>query len=280
MSDANQPTNDHSHQGDSAVDSDLIETALQHMSQAKLSRQDVQAILTQYAKHIGVEALALNKEGTVQITIDNETELSLVHLPHFPGLIVASPMPKKASQHRAILCELLQANMSWEMTHGGSFAMLPPGNDLMLCRLVSLATGDIELLDRELAAFVGLAQHWHKKITADLESIADTHMPRYTRSVGTKKSTYKIPTKLDIQPLSASILQGKTQPFIAIATYSDHSTQEVTNQVSWSSSSQKIVSIDSNGTAKGIAKGAAKINATFENQHAFSKVLVVNDTVN
>jgi hypothetical protein len=171
----------------SAPSSDQIEAALQHMGEAKLTRDDVQKILNQFAKHIGLEALPLDKDGSVQITIDDSIELSLVHLPHFPGVVAASPLPQKAAKNSDILRRLLQANMSWSNTHGGCFAILPPQNELMLCRLTSLVTGNIEVLDQELAAFVDLVKHWTKEIEKDLAATVEPTAVPQARFTGTQQ---------------------------------------------------------------------------------------------
>jgi hypothetical protein len=64
-----------------------------------------------------------------------------------------------------------------------------------------------------------------------------------------------------VTPASASIMVGTTQQFTATGTYSDNSTQDVTTQVTWSSTSPGSAPISnavgSNGLATGVAAGQA-----------------------
>ncbi len=66
---------------------------------------------------------------------------------------------------------------------------------------------------------------------------------------------------ISVNPGTASISKGTSQQFTATGTYSDGSTQNVTNAVSWSSSSN-AASISATGLATGTGVGAATITAT------------------
>ncbi len=61
--------------------------------------------------------------------------------------------------------------MSWQQTQGGSFAILPPAEEPMLCRLIPLVAMDPDLLDQQLAAFVELAQDWYDQIDLYLDRL-------------------------------------------------------------------------------------------------------------
>jgi type IV pilus assembly protein PilY1 len=67
---------------------------------------------------------------------------------------------------------------------------------------------------------------------------------------------------ITVQPPDPTISVGQTQQFTAIGTYSDGSTLNITNQVSWSSSSGGIASIGAGGLATGVAAGTTTITAT------------------
>ena len=70
-------------------------------------------------------------------------------------------------------------------------------------------------------------------------------------------------TSIAVTPATASIPLGTSQPFTAIGTYSNKSTQNVTSSVSWSSSSAGIASVSNSGLASGNAQGSATITAAF-----------------
>src|SRR6185295_5913182 len=66
---------------------------------------------------------------------------------------------------------------------------------------------------------------------------------------------------LAITPATGSIPLGTQQQFTATGTYSDTSTQNVTNLVTWSSSAP-AATINAAGLAAGVGVGAATITAT------------------
>ena len=68
-------------------------------------------------------------------------------------------------------------------------------------------------------------------------------------------------TKIDVTPPNPSVMAGQTQAFKAMGTYSDNSIQEITNQVSWTSSNHDAATIDSTGLAHALAQGTTTIGA-------------------
>jgi phospholipase C/uncharacterized protein YjdB len=65
-----------------------------------------------------------------------------------------------------------------------------------------------------------------------------------------------------ITPASATVLPGAALQFDAIGTYTNGSTQDLTSQVSWSSSAATVATITNTGLATGIADGSSTIQAT------------------
>ena len=66
---------------------------------------------------------------------------------------------------------------------------------------------------------------------------------------------------LTITPSSSSISIGFTQPFVATATYSDGSTQNVTTLVAWSSSASAVATVSDAGLANGLSSGTTTISS-------------------
>lgn len=69
-------------------------------------------------------------------------------------------------------------------------------------------------------------------------------------------------SSIAITPASAAITQGSTTTLNATATYSDGSTADISNQVSWASADSGVASIDEFGVVTGVAEGAADITAS------------------
>ena len=68
-------------------------------------------------------------------------------------------------------------------------------------------------------------------------------------------------TGIVVTPATASIPAGATQAFTATAQYADGTTQNVTADVTWTSSDTAVATIAATGTATGVAEGTATITA-------------------
>ncbi len=85
---------------------------------------------------------------------------------------------------------------------------------------------------------------------------------------------------IEIQPVAPSIAAGFKQGFTATGVFSDQSTQDITQLVSWHSSQPSLADIDNRidfkGSAEGFNTGAAVISANYQQMTA-STVLTVDD---
>ena len=68
-------------------------------------------------------------------------------------------------------------------------------------------------------------------------------------------------TSIQITPASANVVEGNTQQYLAIATYTDNNTADVTNSVSWTSSIPTLATINTQGLATGVSVGEVRISA-------------------
>ncbi|MGZ6005541.1 MAG: galactose oxidase-like domain-containing protein [Candidatus Saccharimonadales bacterium] len=68
-------------------------------------------------------------------------------------------------------------------------------------------------------------------------------------------------TSIAVTPTSPSIAVGATQQFTATGTYSDSSTQDLTNQVAWTSEKTAVATISASGLATGVSAGSTTISA-------------------
>lgn len=73
-------------------------------------------------------------------------------------------------------------------------------------------------------------------------------------------------TSLTISPTNPTVPRGSTRQFSALGTYSDASTQDLTEQVTWTSSSTQVATISnaagSRGLASAVTTGTATLTAT------------------
>src|SRR5215468_759386 len=72
-----------------------------------------------------------------------------------------------------------------------------------------------------------------------------------------------VPTSLAVSPLESSQPIGADRQFLAILTFSDNSTRDVTAQATWSSSANSIATMVLPGLATPIAPGDTTISASY-----------------
>jgi len=90
-------------------------------------------------------------------------------------------------------------------------------------------------------------------ITATLGSIS---------GIATLTVTNATLVSIAVTPANSSIPLGVLQQFTATGTFSDTTTQDITNTVTWASSANGIASITVSGLANGVSLGTATISAT------------------
>jgi hypothetical protein len=69
-------------------------------------------------------------------------------------------------------------------------------------------------------------------------------------------------TNITVTPVNPTVLAGGTQAFTATGKYSDASIRDVTSQVTWTSSSTGVATINGSGLATGVATGSTSIVAS------------------
>jgi YVTN family beta-propeller protein len=80
-----------------------------------------------------------------------------------------------------------------------------------------------------------------------------------------------------ITPVAPTLVKNAVLPFIAIGTFSDGSTQNLTGSVIWSSATSTVATISAGGVATGVAAGTSTITAVLGNTFE-STVLTVTST--
>ena len=95
---------------------------------------------------------------------------------------------------------------------------------------------------------------------------------------GSTTLTVSAPTllSLTVTPALPSISQGNTQQFTATGTFTDGSTQNITNSVTWNSSVTSVATINSSGVASALGLGTTTIQATSGVLNANTKLTVTS----
>lgn len=90
-------------------------------------------------------------------------------------------------------------------------------------------------------------------------------------------------TSIALTPTTPSIAKGTSRAFMAVATFSDKSTQDITTAATWSSSDTRIATISndsgSNGIAQALAEGSTTVTATYMSQSGSTTLNVTPATL-
>ncbi|WP_063656835.1 beta strand repeat-containing protein [Aliivibrio fischeri] len=84
---------------------------------------------------------------------------------------------------------------------------------------------------------------------------------------------------IQVTPPTKSIAKGDTQQYVAMATYNNSTTKDVSNSVSWSSSNSGLATITSEGLATGVTEGVVTINASLNGITSNSASLTITSAV-
>ncbi|HJU83490.1 MAG TPA: Ig-like domain-containing protein, partial [Holophagaceae bacterium] len=85
-------------------------------------------------------------------------------------------------------------------------------------------------------------------------------------------------TSISVSPANPVVAKGATQSFTATGHFSDGSTEDLSLQATWSSSSTAVATISSSGVATGVAAGSATLRATFGSVSGSTGILVTPGT--
>lgn len=111
-------------------------------------------------------------------------------------------------------------------------------------------------------------------------AVPGSHMPN--NNTVTLKAVIKNSATLQsiaVTPANPTIALGTTQQFTATGTYSDSSTKNITNQVTWASATPSVATISSSGLASAVSTGQTKISATLTGVSGSTNLSVNNATL-
>ena len=81
-------------------------------------------------------------------------------------------------------------------------------------------------------------------------------------------------SSIAVTPLTASVVIGNTKTFVATGTYSDGTSVNISNLVTWSSGSIAVATVVSPGVATGVSVGTATITATLSGKSGSATLTV------
>ena len=166
---------------------------------------------------------------------------------------------------------------------------LPAGTELQLSATGVYTNGTTRDLTKEVtwqSGDVSTASVNNAAQTAGLLTAVSTGNTTVSAYLGATSSTAPITISaailqaIAISPSNVSIALGTHQTFTATGNYSDGSTQDITEQVEWTSSDTDIANTDA-GSSKFVsfAAGSIQVTANLENVFAFTEFTVTSATL-
>jgi uncharacterized protein YjdB len=86
-------------------------------------------------------------------------------------------------------------------------------------------------------------------------------------------------SSIAVTPANASVASGITKQFTAIGIFSDGTSEDITDSVTWSSDNETVATINASGLATGVAAGTAGITATLGATSGSANLTVTDATL-
>lgn len=150
-------------------------------------------------------------------------------------------------------------------------ATFSDGSTQDVTSLVAWDSDDISLLTIDLDGLATAVKPGNVTVSASWQGLL-SNLSQVTVSNASVQS-------IQVIPATTSLALGTQVHFTAIATLSDGSTVDITNQADWITSNAAIVTIDASGLATAIAKGSATLSATLQGVTHSASVTITDATV-
>lgn len=137
----------------------------------------LEELLNQFGKSIGLDNLSLEQDETSLLVFDDKVVVNFRYDADHDSLLIFSPVGMLPAQNRAEICEyLLQANLFWTGTGGGTLAVDAATDEVILAYRTPVANLDSVSLERLVDSFVTGAEAWIAILHGQVD-VADVELP-------------------------------------------------------------------------------------------------------
>lgn len=130
------------------------------------NHQKIQHILTQFGKHVSLESIKLNKDGSCRLFFDNNIEVNLELDNATDSLFIISPV---IEAHESLYEDALELNLFWGQLKGSRFVLLRKMNVLALMHRLSVTDLEIKTFEETLDSFLNTVTMWRSAFEEDTE---------------------------------------------------------------------------------------------------------------
>lgn len=126
-----------------------------------MSKENVQLLLKQFGNTIALPDLALDEEGFCSLTFDDKIVLNIQYDHRTENIVIFTEIGKiKDEQSLKVYARLLEANMFWKDTGGGTLCVEPKTKTTMLEYQEAVAQMDEVRFQRVIEGFINTAEYW------------------------------------------------------------------------------------------------------------------------
>ncbi|MEO1017081.1 MAG: type III secretion system chaperone [Pseudomonadota bacterium] len=130
-----------------------------------MDRDDVQKLLADFGRTIGLDSLSLDDTGRLTLRIDDAFTVDIEHDDEEDIILLAAELTRLGAEpERERLLELLRGNLFFDATEGATLALDGTDNLVVLqrtMRLEGLVVGEIA---RVLEIFIATAETWKDRL--------------------------------------------------------------------------------------------------------------------
>jgi hypothetical protein len=143
-----------------------LRTTLERLDETRATREVIERTIAAFTKRHELPDITFGEAGFVTLTAGDGLEIVLSLVDGLPGVLAIAEMPSEPGSRGRLARLLLQANMNWQETGGGIFAILPPDKEIHLCRQIIIGAGDDVGFERDLMRFIEDARQWREAVWA------------------------------------------------------------------------------------------------------------------
>ena len=134
----------------------------------------VELLLRDLGKLVGIDALGLDENGRCALVVDGDLEIEISIADGGSGLVLAGFIGKlPADAPRELYADLLEANFFWRGTAGATLGIERDSASVVMVECLPVQGLHVSQLEQRLAAFVESARSWTTKITANRSGGSD-----------------------------------------------------------------------------------------------------------
>lgn len=137
------------------------------------AKENLQGLLSAVGAKLGIPGLALDDAGACSLVFDGRTTINLQADSLAGNLILFAELGALRAADTNIYASLLEANLFWKGTGGGTLAVEPQSRAVLLQYQDSLVGMDQVRFEQILERFISAAEQWTSRLAEMVKDAAE-----------------------------------------------------------------------------------------------------------